>query len=93
MSILEELYNGQVYPFEDIVPQTKAYRAANRKAGEIREYFSESLSPEDEEKFEEMNRLFHESTYIEAYENFTYGFRLGVLLMCDVFMGYGESDE
>ena len=93
MSILEELYNGRVYPFEDIVPQDKTYRTANRKVCEIREYFSVSLSPEDKEKFEEMNQLLHESTCIEAYENFTYGFRLGVLMMCDVFMGYGESDE
>ena len=66
MSILEELYNGRVYPFEDIVPQDKTYRTSNRKVCEIREYFSESLSPEDKEKFEEMNQLHHESTCIEA---------------------------
>ena len=93
MSILEKLYNGQVYPFENIVPQDKAYRAANRKICEIREYFSGNLSLEDKETFEEMNQLLHESTCIETYENFTYGFRLGVLLMCDVFMGCGKSDE
>ena len=49
--------------------------------------------PEDKEKFEELNRLAQQSAYIESYENFTYGFRLGVLLMCDVFAGFEELNE
>ena len=93
MGILEKLYNGQIYPFEEIVPQDKEYRTTNRKISEIREYFYENLSPEDREKFEEMNKLSRESAHMEFYANFAYGFRLGVLLMCDVFTGYRESDE
>ena len=91
MGILEELYNGQVYPFEEIVPQDEAYRETNQKISEIREYFYENLSPEEREKFEEMNRLSREVAYMESYANFAYGFRLSALLMCDVFIG--ENDD
>lgn len=90
MSILEDLYNGKIYPFESIVPQDKAYRTTNREISEMREYFAAKLSQEDKEKFKRLNDLIHQSTYMESYENFTYGFRLGVLIMCDVLAGYEQ---
>lgn len=87
MNILEELYNGKIYPFENIIPQDKKYQEINGRIGELREYFSGKLSAEDKEKFENWNDLIYESRYMEDYENFAYGFRLGVRLIIDAMPG------
>lgn len=93
MSVLEDLYSGKIYPSEIIVPRDEEYKPINRKIGEMREYFSGRLSPEDKEKFEQLSNLIHESIYMESYANFSYGFRLGVMLMTDVMTGYEEPEE
>ena len=40
MSILDDLYNGRIYPFEQIVPADKNYRPVNAKVGEMRDFIS-----------------------------------------------------
>lgn len=93
MSILEELYTGKIYPFEDIVSKDKNYCSVNKKIEELQEYFCEKLSIEDREKFEQWNNLIHESNYMDSYANFAYGFRLGSMLLIDVLAGFQPSEE
>ena len=57
MSILERLYDGKVYPCEEILPQNYAeYRAISGQVGNDYEYFLKELSPEQLKRFEEMDK-------------------------------------
>lgn len=93
MSILEDLYTGKIYPFEDIVSKDKNYCPVNKKIEELQEYFCKKLSIEDRENFEQWNNLIHESHYMDSYANFAYGFRLGSMLLLDVLAGFQPSEE
>lgn len=88
MSILEDLYSGRIYPCEIILPKDEKYRETNDKIEEMRDYFEGKLSPEDKEKFAQWNQLIHESEFMNAYENFAYGFRLGVALIFETLAEY-----
>ncbi len=87
MSILETWYNGELYPGEEIVSRNPGYRPLGEKIGKEREYFKSKLSPEDKERFEEWDGLLLTSSSMNSYANFSYGFKLGALLMCEVFNG------
>lgn len=93
MSILEDLYSGKIYPSEEIVPKEKNYRSINKEVGEFREYFREKIAPEDKEKFSQWDTLVHDTHYMECYANFSYGFRLGIMLLIDVLTDYEASEE
>ena len=86
MSLLEDLYNGNLYPSEHIVPQDKNYRLFSREAGNIREYFYQKISTEDKEKMKRLDQLTQDIHNMECYENFAGGFRLGVRFLLDALM-------
>lgn len=92
MNLLKDLYSGKIYPFEKIVPTDKAYRVTSEKAGELREYLQEKSSPEDKEKFRQCEQYTHEVHCMECFANFSYGFRLGVMLLLDVFSGIEPTE-
>lgn len=93
MSVLDDLYSGRIYPFEQIVPTDKNYRSVNAKVGEMREYFIEKLPPDDREKFSQWNNLIHEVKCMDSYANFVYGFRLGLLLCFETLTGFESPEE
>lgn len=93
MGILKDLYNGKIYPLDAIVPQDEEYRKTGEKIGEMRSYFEGKLPPEDKEKFARWNQLINEDCYMEAYANFAYGFRLGMLLMFDTLAGCEPPED
>lgn len=87
MSIFDRWYRGDLYPFEEIVPQDADYRSLGEKINSEREYFKSKLSPEDQERFEKWDGLLLDSSYMNGNANFSYGFKLGAMLMCEVFSG------
>lgn len=94
MSILEQLYDGKVYPCEEILPQNYAeYRAVSEKVGDAYEYFMKELPPEQARQFEEMDKGRTTLTSMQAYANFEYGFKLGARLMSEVFSNPQEIKE
>lgn len=93
MSILEDLYNGRIYPLEEIVPKEKNYRSISKEAGVFREYFREKIAQEDKEKFNQWDTLVHDTHDMECYANFSYGFRLGILLLINVLTDYEPTKE
>lgn len=93
-SLLQQLYDGEIYPAEQIVPKSPEYRELSRKLGEEKEYLREQLLTNDRERFEEMETLSQEITSLYGYENFLYGFRLGVGLMIETLTsGNGLSSN
>lgn len=94
MSILEQLYDGKVYPCEEIVPQNQIeYRAVSGQVGDDYEYFLKTLSPEQVKRFEEMDRGKTKLSNMQAYANFEYGFKLAAMLMSEVFCNHQEPKE
>lgn len=89
MSILKNWYDGNLYPCEEIVSQDPQYRPVSRKVGEEREYFRKKLSDEDRQRFEEWDGLILQSSSMNAYAHFDYGFHLGAILMLEIMQEKG----
>ncbi|GIO33611.1 MULTISPECIES: DUF6809 family protein [Paenibacillus] len=88
-SIIEELYYGNLNPEEQIVPTDPEYRAINRKITELIEGAKKRFSESDFAALEEILDLNGESNSILIRASFTQGFRMGALVMVEVFCGEG----
>lgn len=84
-SILQAIYNGTINPSEFILSEDPEYRSANQKIGEIKTYLKDRLSEEDCKRFTELDDLFNQVISMESESSFCYGFKLGTLLMIEVF--------
>lgn len=82
-NILDRLYSGEIYPAEQIVVRTSEYRELGRKISDEKKYFQSVLSPNDGKRFEDLGDLELERSSAYAFENFVYGFRLGVGLLLE----------
>ncbi|MDR9857720.1 hypothetical protein RJP21_29445, partial [Paenibacillus sp. VCA1] len=88
-SILEEIYYGNLRPEEQIVPTDPKYRSINRKLTELIEEAKQRFSESDFAALEEILDLNGESNSILASASFVQGFRMGALVMVEVFCGEG----
>ncbi|HMM20671.1 MAG TPA: hypothetical protein PKA10_08010 [Selenomonadales bacterium] len=88
--ILEELYSGNIYPFEQILPQDPEYRPLNRKISDARQIWKEKLSEDDYRQLEELLNWQCQSVSMEATAAFIYGFKLGAMILMEVLTGKGE---
>jgi hypothetical protein len=94
--LLQQLYDGEIFPAEQIVPKHLEYRELCRKLREEKEYFRELLSASDRERFDAMENLSQEIENLYGYEDFSCGFRLGVGLMIEALAsgdGLSRDDE
>lgn len=89
-TILEELYEGNIYPDELIVSKDPEYRPLNKKISDTMEMWKKKLSEDDYNQLEALLDLRSELSSIEASESFMYGFRLSALIMIEVFTGKEE---
>ena len=87
MSVLQQLYMGNLCPVEEAVPHDTEYRFLSNKIGEEREYFEGILSAEDKERFEKWNTMVFRYEDISEYANFAQGVRLGAMLTSEIFIG------
>lgn len=84
-SLLQRLYDGEVYPDEEIVPRTPEYRRIDRAISDEKHYFYDLLNDEGRKHFDRLDDLRYQSSSLFGYENFVYGFRLGVGLIMETF--------
>lgn len=84
-SFMQQFYDGEIYPAEDIMPKDPCYRKLCSEAGEASEKLRKRLKTEDEEIFNEIIGMEERVANIHSFESFSYGFRLGIALMADVF--------
>lgn len=82
-SILQAVYDGEVYPDELIVPKDPEYRPVNRKIGEEKEHFRQTLSAEEAARFEALDALCVQASSMNCYAAFSYGFRLAAALLIE----------
>jgi hypothetical protein len=89
-SILKRLFNGEVYPSENMVINTPEYHKTITDLNNEKERLKKSLSTESREIFDRVESLNDDLTAIYNYEDFAYGFRLAVALLIDS-QGNAES--
>lgn len=89
-TILEELYDGNIYPDELIISKDPEYRPLNQKISDTLEMWKKKLSENDYKLLEALLDLRCESSSMEASASFMYGFRLGAVIMIEVLTGKEE---
>jgi len=83
--ILEALFNGEIYPSENVVPKSDKFRQIGADISEAMNFFEEKLSKEDYERLERLMDRHADEGNMTNEEQFKYGFTLGVLMMCEIF--------
>lgn len=86
-NILEQLYNGEIYPSKNIVPTNPKYRPLTQKISYEREELQTKLNAEDSERLETLDEMYAETSSMYGYENFLCGFKLGASLMLEILKG------
>ena len=85
MTLLENLWYGNVHPVEKFLEGNKEYKNLLRITVKDQERLSASLSPEQAVLFEKYASAITEMNATAEVEAFSYGFRLGVRLMTEPF--------
>ena len=84
MTLLEELWYGNVNPHEAILTENKRYKHLLSLMGRNRDELAETLTDKQLETLEKYDEAMNEMHSLAEVEAFTYGFRLGVRLMIEV---------
>jgi hypothetical protein len=83
-TILAQLYNGQLNPNENTVPEDPQYREIGKKISLALEEWNRKHSEEERKKLEAILDLVDQTHEKELFSTFSYGFRLGAGLMIDI---------
>lgn len=84
---IEDLYYGNVIPFEKSFSKNSEYGQINKKAADVREKLEKTLNEEELKLLNEYCDLNGRgSTYLE-FDSFLQGFRLGTRLLCEALIG------
>ena len=84
MTLLEELWYGNVNPHEAILTENRRYKCLLSLMGRNRDELAETLTDKQQETLEKYDEAMNEMHSLAEVEAFTYGFRLGVRLMIEV---------
>ena len=85
MTILENLWHGNIRPVEEFVEDNMEYKNLLRLVAKNREKLEVTLSSEQAELFENFYTAVNEINATAEVQAFAYGFRLGVRLMTEPF--------
>lgn len=83
MTLLENLWYGNIDPHEAILTDSKRYKHLLSLMGRNRDELSETLTEKQSEALEKYDEAVNEMHSLAEVEAFSYGFRLGVQLMIE----------
>ena len=83
MTVLEDLWYGNVNPHEAILTDSKRYKHLLSLMGRNRDKLAETLTDKQLETLEKYDEAMNEMHSLAEVEAFSYGFRLGVKLMIE----------
>ena len=83
--ILQDLYDGKIYPAEQYRPLIEEYEILQKKQFEHYEGFIKKIGSPLDKEFEKIMDEQLETLPIELSEMFIDGFRLGARMMVEVF--------
>ena len=81
MTVLEDLWYGNIRPVENFIEGNMEYKGLLRLVSKNREALESELSPKQLELFEKYNLSANEMNAVSETAAFQYGFSLGVKLM------------
>ena len=84
-SLLKKLYDGEIYPEENIYLQKPQDKMRRQTIFSEDAYFQKILSGEDYNRLEQLHDLRHEEMSAYLYANFLYGYRLGMGFAIEAF--------
>jgi len=85
--ILQQLFDGELFPSENIRPDSSVYNEMDKALSEEIEYLMNTLFGDDLDRFQKINDLHCKTASIYNYECFAHGFRLAVALMVETMNG------
>lgn len=83
-SLIDQLYSGEIYPAEQIIPAAPNYRALSNEIGEERERLKKLLNKEDSDRLQELNDKYLEICSMNCYAGFSCGLKLGAMLLIEI---------
>lgn len=89
-SIIEELYNDNLYPSARIVSKDPNYRETGGKINDLMAEWKAKLTQEDYDKLVELLDYHHSMHDMDTAASFAYGFKLGASIMFEVFEGQDD---
>ena len=92
-NILERLYFETVHQNHELYAKDPAYADASQLKESNYEKLLDTLNEPEKEWFEKFLEADGELRGIEHYNTFTYAFRLGALLMIEIFAGRDQVTE
>ena len=93
MKILDELWYGNIAPFEQSTRGDKRFSELLKLVNQNREELIGTLADKQKETLEKYEEIMNEMYNVTEREAFSYGFRLGVRLMSEAFLtNFGEDD-
>ena len=84
MTLLEDLWYGNVNPREAILTENRRYKHLLSLMGRNRDELAERLNDKQQETLEKYDEAMNEMHSLAEVEAFSCGFRLGVRLMIEV---------
>ena len=86
MGILEELWYGNISPFEQCTRGDKQLKELLKLVARNKDDLDATLTDKQKEVLEKFEENMNEMHGITERDAFSYGFRLGVQLMAEVFL-------
>ena len=83
MTLLEDLWYGNVNPHEAILTENGRYKHLLSLMGRNRDELCETLNDKQQETLEKYDEAMNELHSLAEVEAFSYGFRLGIRLMIE----------
>ena len=93
MDIINELWYGNVSPFEQCTRGDKRLKELLKLVARNREELGETLTDKQKETLEKFEDCMNEMHSITERDAFSYGFRLGVRLIAESFLLPIGEDE
>lgn len=90
--LIESLYYGRLIPEEQVVPKDPEYRQRSRELSKVIEAWKKKMSAEEFAELEKLLDLQQEIQGMEMAAAFTYGFRLGAVMIIEVHFGEGAEE-
>ena len=84
MTILEDLWYGNIRPIENFIEGNIEYKGLLRLVSKNREVLESEISTKQLELFEKYNDSVNEMNSISEAAAFQYGFSLGIRLMMEI---------
>ena len=86
MNILDELWYGNISPFEQCTRDDKRLKELLKLVAQNRERLGEMLTEKQKEALEKFEECMNEMHSVTERDAFSCGFRLGVRLMAEAFL-------